>query len=378
VETKDQNPTPEDVAASDATSPIELEIDRFDKSIDSLISTFPLTMWFVQSAWRGSSEELRDFITNKCANVKKSGNTITGDLPAGSYREHTLIKRKVEHTEIANRAISRSFIVSLISQYDSFVGGLVRTLICKRPELINASERTLTFKDLNTFSSIAGARDFIVEKEVEALIRKSHAEQFDWLENKFSVRLRKGLEAWKAFIEVTERRNLFVHCEGRVSSQYLSVCSQHDIDCTGRKLGEELTVPQTYFAEASECVLEIGLKLGHVLWRKLAPDEREAADGNLNQICLDLIADRRYRLAIKLLDFATNTLKNWSSEAIRRIFILNRAQAYKWSNDELTCRKILAAEDWTAVEDKFAFAVAVLKGKCSTNTPVRGDVSVLK
>jgi hypothetical protein len=230
-----------------------------------------------------------------------------------------------------------------------------------RPELINASERTVTFKELNTFSSIGDARDFIVEKEVETLIRKSHAEQFDWLENKFSVKLRKGLESWKTFMEVTERRNLFVHCEGRVSSQYLGVCKEHDIECTGQPLGQELTVSQTYFAEASECVLEIGLKLGHVLWRKLAPDQREAADGDLNQICLDLIADRRYRWAIKLLDFATNTLKNWSSEAMRRIFVLNRAQAYKWSNDEKTCEKILSAEDWTAAEDKLNLAVAVLR-----------------
>ena len=105
---------------------------------------------------------------------------------------------------------------------------------------------------------------------------------------------------------------------------------------------------------------------GHVLWRKLAPEHRESADGNLNRICLDLISDRRYRLATKLLDFATNTLKNWSSEALHRIFILNRAQAYKWSNDERTCQNILAAEDWTAVEDKLAMAVAVLKNDFPT------------
>jgi hypothetical protein len=214
---------------------------------------------------------------------------------------------------------------------------------------------------LNSFDSIEAARDYVVEKEVETLIRKSHSEQFDWLENRFSIKLRKGLESWKKFMEVTERRNLFVHCEGRVSSQYLAVCREFGIDCAGLSLGTELTVSQTYFAEASECVFEIGVKLGHVLWRKLAPEQRGAADANLNRICLDLISDRRYRLAIKLLDFATSTLKKWNDEAIRRIFVLNRAQAYKWSNDDATCRKILAAEDWSAVEDKFAMAVAVLK-----------------
>lgn len=344
----------------DCVSPIQEEIERFQKTIDGLIATFPLTMWFVNSAWRGSREELHTFMTTKCKNVTTSGGTVTADVPPALIRDCTLMQRKVDHTSTAAKAISRSFVVSLISQYDSFLGTLIRALIGLRPELINSSDRVLTFKDLNAFSSISAARDFVVEKEVESLIRKSHTEQFDWLENRFSVKLRKGLDSWCTFVEATERRNLFVHCEGRVSSQYLDVCRQHDIDCSTRILGEELTVSQTYFSEVSETVLEIGVKLGHVLWRKLCPEQREDADGSLNQVCLDLISDRRYRLAVKVLDFATNTLKNWSSEAVRRIFVLNRAQAYKWSNDEQTCGKILAAEDWTAVEGKFALAKAVL------------------
>ena len=35
---------------------------------------------------------------------------------------------------------------------------------------------------------------------------------------------------------VTERRNLFVHCEGRVSSQYLTICRELDIDCASLSL----------------------------------------------------------------------------------------------------------------------------------------------
>ena len=359
-EKQQKESTGEGATAERQVSPIQGEIETFQKSTDGLIATFPLTTWFVQSAWRGSREELRTFITTKCENVKTNAGTVTADVPPALVREHTLIQRKVHHTETAIKAISRSFVVSLISQYDSYLGGLIRALICLRPELINASDRVMTFKDLNTFSSIDAARKFVIEKEVESLIRKSHIEQFDWLESRFSVKLRRGLDSWHTFVEVTERRNLFVHCEGRVSSQYLEVCQQHGVDCSACIMGQELTVSQTYFSEASETVLEIGVKLGHVLWRKLCPEQREDADASLNQICLDLISDRRYRLAVKLLDFATNTLKNWSSEAIRRIFVLNRAQAYKWSNDERTCGKILAAEDWTAVEDKFALARAVL------------------
>lgn len=42
------------------------------------------------------------------------------------------------------------------------------------------------------------------------------------------------------------------------------------------------------------------------------------------------------------------------------LFVVNRAQAHKWLNEEGTCRKILANEDWSAVDDRLSLGVAVL------------------
>ena len=228
---------------------------------------------------------------------------------------------------------------------------------------MNASDRALSFKELSEFQSIEAARGFVVEKEVEALIRRSHSEQFDWMEKKFQVELRKGLGAWPKFIELTERRNLFVHCDSKVSSQYLAVCRQNGLDCQGLAVGDDLNVTRPYLIGAYECVFEIGVKLAHVLWRKLAPQQREEADQNLNLICIDLLSEGHYRLARELLNFAVHVLKTWSSDANRRIFLLNLAQAEKWLGDDTSCRKILDEEDWSAVEEKFSLAVAVLEGR---------------
>jgi hypothetical protein len=43
------------------------------------------------------------------------------------------------------------------------------------------------------------------------------------------------------------------------------------------------------------------------------------------------------------------------------IFVINRAQAYKWSGDEHRAEQILGAEDFTALQDKFQLAAAVLR-----------------
>jgi hypothetical protein len=308
---------------------------------------------------------MREFIKTKCHNVQVSDGLIQGELPPSLFAENARLQRKLNQRAIACKILARSFVVSLVSQYDSFLGGLVRALFYLKPELLNSSERALSFKELSQFSSLDDAREFIVEKEVETLVRKSHSEQFDWMQNKFSIQLKTGLDSWPAFIEISERRNLFVHCDSKISSQYIDVCRSNGVDCDHLELGSELPVNRPYFTQAYECIFEIGVKLAHVLWRKLAPDQRDVADKNLNQIGLDLLSQGRYKLARNLFDFGTSVLKQWGSDADRRVFIINRAQAYKWMDDDDGCRKILAAEDWSAVEDKFSMAVAILRDEFS-------------
>jgi hypothetical protein len=204
----------------------------------------------------------------------------------------------------ALQIIPRSFLTSLISHYDAFIGNLLRALFYMKPEVLNSSEHHLTFKELTSFESIEAARASVVEQEVETLLRQSHADQFEEMEKKFSVPLRKDLPSWPTFIEVTERRNLFVHCNGVVSAQYLAVCKRHGVDCSKTNLGKELQVGPKYIKLAYATIVEIGIKLAHVLWRRLKPEEMEQADASINNLCLDLIRDEKYDVAQTLLDFA--------------------------------------------------------------------------
>src|SRR5258708_31026829 len=98
----------------------------------------------------------------------------------------------------------------------------------------------------------------MVEKEIDALLRESHANQLDWLEKKFNIVLRKDLPAWPVFIELTERRNLFVHTNGVVSRQYLEVCRNHSCQLhEGIRNGESLTLTLDYMSAAYQCLFKL-------------------------------------------------------------------------------------------------------------------------
>src|SRR5690606_21874275 len=182
----------------------------------------------------------------------------------------------------------------------------------------------------------------------------SHVEQFRWMERTYDVPLTKGLDSWPLFVELMERRNLFVHTDGIVSSQYLAVCKQHHcLKIADANKGDKLGVPQDYFDKANDCVLEIGVKLGHVLWRKIFEGERVEADKQLIQTTYDLLVAKRYAVAARILDFACLGIKKHASEVFKLMLIVNRAIAYKWMGDEKMTKESMKGIDWSAKGDEF-------------------------
>jgi hypothetical protein len=204
------------------------EINRFTIEIESLATSFPTIMGMAEMMSRKAQEELGKFLEQNATGVKDEGDhkkyTLTGDASIKAAR----VQRKTVNAQRAFILLHRSFLTSMVSQYDSFLGRLLRLIFLAKPEILNASEKEMTFAELTKFDSIQAARDFIVEKEVESIIRKSHADHFAWLERILSINLRVDLDAWPPFVELTERRNLFVHCDGVASSQYIAVCKEHN------------------------------------------------------------------------------------------------------------------------------------------------------
>jgi hypothetical protein len=339
---------------------ISQEIEQFVSQIDGLAETLPLANLVVEGSLTKAQHELNQFIKSEGSPFKDGEATRYHFEGISAVRLRTLIRRH-EKVELSRILVPRSLLVSLVSQYDAFLGRLIRQIFRAVPDALNSCAYTLTYLQLIQFGSVENARDYIIDKEVESVLRESHSKQFEWLEGRFGLTLRKDLAVWPVFIELTERRNLFVHTNGEVSHQYLDVCKKHG--CTvpnGVCAGQSLEVTREYFNTAHDCLLEIGVKLAQVLWRKTQPRDLGKADANLIRVSYELIKEGRYRIAKVLLDFGTETLPRYASEENRLTMVINRAQAYKWSGDAAESKRILNAEDWSAVGLKFKVCHAVL------------------
>lgn len=350
----------EEVLKEDLLPSFGKELNTFIAHIASLSSTLQISMKAVSDAFENTHQTMKEFEKDNIIFKEVKGKKATL-VKLESAQQFEDLNRQLRAYGLAFKTIPRSYIMALISQYDAFLGRLIRVIYLTKPQLLNSSDRNLTFSQLVEFASVEEAKEFILEKEIEGVLRKSHAEQFQWMESKFDMPLRKGLDSWTTFVEVTERRNLFVHTGGVVSSQYVKVCAEHKVDLGKISIGDELGVSREYFEKAYNVIFEIGFKLAHVLWRKFSPESITEADDNLISIGYDVLHEENYLLTKMIFDFATQTLKNkYSSDESRRIMIVNRALAYKWSGDDKKAKEFITQEDWSATRARFRLAEATL------------------
>lgn len=340
---------------------IKKETEKFVHAIDGLALTLQMSMGQLRDSAKDAHKQFDDFVERHCE-IRETEGKRQFRIPSHDFcHEFERLKTQLDRIHTALRVVPRSFFVALVSQYDAYLGNLLKCLFYLRPELLESSERSLTFAELCRFGNIETAREFILEKEVESLLRRSHTEQFDWLEKKFDLKLRVNLSIWPEFVEITERRNLCVHTDAIASRQYVDVCRLQSVNLNDIKPGNQLEISPKYFARARRIIYEIGVKLGQVLWRKLIPEQAENADHLLLGVIFSLLKEERYKTAQALSNFADTTLqKKHANERLRLNFLVNRALSYYLAGEKLESQKILDSQDWTAVESVFKLAHAVL------------------
>lgn len=338
------------------------EIELYIKHLDALRETIPLIMELVSGKIIKESKSIDSFVSINKLQEKEDNGKKSIFIPAEKINEFFRLNDKLTASIIAGQYLPINFVVAMVSQYDAYLGRLIRTIFLTKPEILNASEKSFLFSELVQFKSLEEAREFVIEKEVESVLRESHLKQFKWLENKLAIKLREDLPNFVHFIEITERRNLFVHCNGVVSRQYILNCKESGVNGIDKiKIGDQLKAGPKYLWKSYYVLLEIGVKLGQVIWRKLLPGELEKADLNLIDICFELLVKGQYKLAINLLNFATETLKKHCNQDIVLVFVINKALAYYLSEDKEECNRVLDKQDWSATSDSFKLAVSVLR-----------------
>ena len=197
-------------------------IEDYLACINSIKETFDSTFGLLNKNNTNVRQELVNFLNKD--------NNLNLDISPIQAKSLKLIVRKFERAELATKIFPQSMLVSLVSQYDYLIGQLVQFIYQINPNLLNDSNSQISYKDLFKYTDLDTIKNKIIQDKVETVLRKSHDEQIEDLQRLSGVKNLKGVSFWKEFVEITQRRNLFVHCKGIVSDQYIQKCKDVGID----------------------------------------------------------------------------------------------------------------------------------------------------
>lgn len=350
-------PTASDVAA---VHPITNAIEKFVHHVRDIEDCAKRCMPQAQSSYVERATELRDLFVKNQEVV--SGDSSRGEklVAARELRRGLRLLTRFENDATVS-TLERSLFIGLFACLDKFIGELMMAVYEVCPDLYKGLNSQLSVSEVLAFPSLTELRESVLDKEIETVRRKSYPEQFKEFERRFGFDTLTKFDSWASFIEAAQRRNLFTHCDGVVSAQYLKICAD-----VGFKVPEEhvvgyrLGLDSKYFFRTCFIVAEVGAMLGHTVWRKMLPEETRIADSALNALIYDYLQIEQWQKVVSLCKFASK-LPKISNDVMARMFTINHAIAVSHTTGSAAAKKILDRKDWSASIYDFKLACSVIR-----------------
>lgn len=173
------------------------------------------------------------------------------------------------------KILGKSSLMMLLIYYERLISTIFVSLLYKYPQAY-LKDKTITYMEIMELESNENdIKNYLVNNEVEALMRDSLSSWYAILNIKHKVNFPIEDVVFEEFKEIYYRRNLLVHNDGIVNKIYLE--NVDDSLLNGIKVGSRLTVSPDYFIKAINITLLMiyGTIMG---LKKLCSDKEEVND----------------------------------------------------------------------------------------------------
>jgi hypothetical protein len=308
---------------------------------------------------------------------EKKNNVKYNFLP----RDYEFLMTNLRKINKAQELFEKQLIVTLVSRYDEFLGSLLKLVLEKNPSWLISSEKTITYKELIDLKSIDKAIEGVILKEVDKLLRDSHEDHISYIDDKLKLGIATNFDNLPDFLEIAERRNLFVHTGGVVSNQYIDSCNKFGYEVKDVKCDDHLASSTEYFENAFLVYFEIGLRIAQAAYRRLFPNDLEIADQSLNNSAIKFMNAGEYNLAEVITNFDLSIPEKLRKKDTENLYFahINQAIAKKFQGKEF--EKGLAGIPWNVFHPKYSLSLHVLReefdeaGKLMKSEEIKSSIS---
>lgn len=246
-------------------------------------------------------------------------------------------------------------LISLVSSVEWFLAQLIHKHYKENPGIVGSKEKQFSLEELASFETVDDARNYLIEKTVESVLRGSIQDWIEFLSSKLKLSMGYLNEHKDCLIEVTQRRNLLVHNGGVVNRIYLSnlPSSYKDIP----KIGDNIHISSEYLNNAISTFERCFLLIAAELWKKVGANNEDRGKLLIN-LSYEHLVSERYEVAESVSFFAANDKSLQESD--RLYAKINYWIAKKYGGDFESIKQEIIDEDFSAKSRLFLLAKKVL------------------
>lgn len=237
---------------------------------------------------------------------------ITGD--ADNYYHYADAWSATSATTLRQKTLFNSLLITAVSDFEALVSRLISTLLEYRPDILRASERAYTFKELSEFDTMEEFRKHSIELAADEILRGGFDRWMRWFGIERKITIPEVTEDNIRLVEIFQRRHLLVHNGGIVNKFYLSKAPQAK---HAPPLGVELRASERYLRNAVDELTIAGTKLSFALLQKVLKDTQhlKLSEEHLVSIAYDALKDESWRVAKEISDWHYD----WSNSDVCRL-----------------------------------------------------------
>lgn len=357
-----RKPRDQETEAKDQREDLEILMERFSDTIMSYYSLIEISSQVpLIFTYAFLEHNVVNPIKNNATCLKEGDGWKVFGLNERESAELAKSNLKLRRMKQGTSALPASTLMSLVAAFDSMIADLVLVLLKDKKEKLHIGEKSVPISDILQASSIDDIVNKFVSDQVYELLRGSHDDQVGFIEKTFDIKIRKYWGAWSSFIEIFERRNLLAHGESHFTQRYRNICDRHGKSEFICSVGDQIDLNEEYLLHSADTLLEFLLLVTFSLWRKHFDEQEELAFSALNNSAFKLIVEGRSNTANSLLEFGLSLTNVRCSEIVRRMMIINRANALKKMGETEESLKVLDSVEWGAAADNFRICEAAVR-----------------
>jgi hypothetical protein len=285
--------------------------------------------------------------------------SLRGRLPEGAETAYMNAVLTSLRPSVGVQFLNNSLLMTVVSELETFINQIARACFEHAPQHLNASGRTYSWKDVSQHSTLDDFRTYVIDNEIDELLRGSLEDWLGFFQNRFSIPPVEVASSYSAQ-ETMQRRHCIVHNGALASQQYLDKLKQFKLSV---QVGDELPVDSDYLRRAADALYLIVYSLTWSLGVKLitAQDARQSLLSELASRTMILVQEGRYELVKEIGSFVPySTLKGEDLEYTSFVFRVNTWLAFKESGNFAEVRPEVEAFGVRNKSDWFKVAKAAL------------------